>query len=214
MTVTCEFTAPPGSTSHTITELSFKNECLRQQVMELKTKLKSMSDTVDTQNETIAAIQSRIDEIKDHYSSSMSQHSEQVTLKLLHQEKLFDAAVGVYENWSVGFSMLLALAGIVTFVFIKQYKTREVNEVVDQAIQKLNKQVEDEGLLISAVVNSFDSEQVKNKVKSIENEMQDRQEIFVRSILDERIDSNDLAIFRNVVEDENGDENGDDGEQK
>lgn len=198
MNKVCDFTAQSGNGAHKVTQLTFENECLRQAVTELKNELSSLSDKTNSQSESISSLQSKIDEIKENYSTNLAQHTEQVTQQVEHQKELFSAAVGMYENWSIGISLFLAMGGLATLFFIKQYKTREVEEVVDSAVAKLNTKVEDESLLISAVVNAFDNDQVKLKIDTIRSEMFDRQEVILRTMLEDRIDSDESEDFRDT----------------
>lgn len=194
----CDYTAQSGSGDYKVMQLIFENECLKQQVAELKSELSSISDKTNSQSESISAIQAKINEIKENYSTNLAQHTEQVTQQVEHQKELFSAAVGMYENWSIGISLFLAMGGLATLFFIKQYKTREVEEVVDSAVAKLNTKVEDESLLISAVVNAFDNDQVKLKIDTIRSEMFDRQEAILRTMLEDRIGSEESESFRDT----------------
>lgn len=198
MNKVCDFTAQSGNGAHKVTQPTFENECLRHEVTELKNELSSISDKANSQSESISSLQSKIDEIKESYSTNLAQHTEQVTQQIEHQKELFSAAVGMYENWSIGISLFLAMGGLATLFFIKQYKTREVEEVVDNAVAKLNTKVEDESLLISAVVNAFDNDQVKLKIDTIRSEMFDRQEVILRTMLEDRIDSDESEDFRDT----------------
>ena len=123
MNKVCDFTAQSGNGAHKLTQLVYENECLRQEVAELKNELSSTSDKVNSQSESISSLQSKIEEIKESYSTNLVQHSEQVTQQVEHQKELFNTAVGMYENWSIGISLFVAIGGLATLFFIKQYKT-------------------------------------------------------------------------------------------
>jgi cell division septum initiation protein DivIVA len=194
----CDFTAQSGNGDLKVAQLTFENECLRQEVTELKNELSSLTDKTNSQSESISGLKSKIDEIKESYSTNLAQHTEQVTQQVEHQKELFSTAVGMYENWSIGISLFLAMGGLATLFFIKQYKTREVEEVVDSAVAKLNTKVEDESLLISAVVNAFDNDQVILKLDTIRSDMFDRQEVMLRTMLEDRIGSEESESFRDV----------------
>ncbi|MEH6729695.1 MAG: hypothetical protein V7726_03765 [Pseudoalteromonas distincta] len=198
MNKVCDFTAQSGNGAHKLTQLAYENECLRQEVTELKNELSSISDKTNSQSESISSLQSKIDEIKESYSTNLAQHTEQVTQQVEHQKELFDAAVGLYENWSVGFTMLLALGGVTTFFFIGNYKRGQIKEVVDNAVDELHRQTQNEDMLISAVVNAFDHERLEQKIDSIRSEMFDRQEVMLRTMLEDRIGSEESEIFRDV----------------
>lgn len=198
MNKVCDFTAQSGNGDHKLTQLAYENECLRQEVTELKSELSSISDKTNSQSESISSLQSKIDEIKESYSTNLAQHTEQVNHQVEHQKELFSAVVGLYENWSVGFTMLLALGGITTFFFIGNYKRGQIKEVVDNAVEELYRQAQDEDLLISAVVNAFDHERLEQKIDSIRSEMFDRQEVMVRTMLEDRIGSEESESFRDT----------------
>lgn len=194
----CDYTAQSGSGDYKVMQLTFENECLKQQVAELKSELSSISDKTNSQSESISAIQAKINEIKENYSTNLAQHTEQVTQQVEHQKELFDAAVGLYENWSVGFSLLLAFGGITTFCFINVYKRGQIKEVVDNAVDELHRQTQNEDMLISAVVNAFDHERLEQKMDSIRSQMFDRQEVMVRTMLEDRIGSEESESFRDT----------------
>lgn len=194
----CDYTAQSGSGDYKVMQLTFENECLKQQVAELKSELSSISDKTNSQSESISAIQAKINEIKESYSTNLAQHTEQVTQQVEHQKELFSAAVGLYENWSVGFTMLLALGGITTFFFIGNYKRGQIKEVVDNAVDELHRQTQNEDMLISAVVNAFDHERLEQKIDSIRSDMFDRQEVMVRTMLEDRIGSEESESFRDT----------------
>ena len=198
MNKVCDFTVQSGNGAHKVAQLTFENECLRQEITELKNEISSITDKTNSQSESISSLQSKIDEIKESYSTNLAQHTEQVTQQVEHQKELFGAAVGLYENWSVGFTMLLALGGITTFFFIGNYKRGQIKEVVDNAVDELHRQTQNEDMLISAVVNAFDHERLEQKIDSIRSEMFDRQEVMLRTMLEDRIGSEESESFRNT----------------
>ncbi len=198
MNKVCDFTAQSGNGAHKLTQLAYENDCLRQEVTELKNELSSISDKTNSQSESISGLQSKINEIKESYSLNLSEHTANVTEQMQHQKELYSSSVGLYEGLSIFLTIILAISGIITFAFVGYYKKQQVKDVTDSAQNELNIQIKKGDFLISAVVNAFEHDSLQEKMNIIKSDIIKEQEKIVQSMFEDRINNEESENFRNT----------------
>jgi len=142
------------------------------------------------------------------------------------QSLVFERTAGLYEGWTWSIGILLALSAVISFFFLTLYKKREIAEVVDSAVEKAGEKLGDSAVAAQAVVNAFDSEQVKSVlVETIQSEelseyigslnqsqIDNRnieQDLYIRSIVYDMLNENGInasAQYDDVFSDDNEDE--------
>jgi hypothetical protein len=147
--------------------LQTENQCLRDKVQELSNEVREVStDVIDLANK-IANIEGAFNELKENNKSNFSEHTSSHQMFIQQQTDIFEGTTALYEGWTWGVGILIALSAIISFIFIGKYRKREIQQVVDSVHADIKVKIDDDDIIINAVVNSFGNDEVKVQINTI-----------------------------------------------
>ena len=169
--------------------LKFENECLKKELGFIKGELKEVTDSHESQSEKVSSIESILLEFKESHQNTheiqLQNHSDIIE----QQQRIFDETTKMYENFALWLTVVIGLAGVISIIvslyFITKYRKREIQEMVDNAVNNVKEKVENSDFLKSAIVNSFDQPEVKCHIENIKIDLMNEQEHYIRTIIND-----------------------------
>jgi len=102
---------------------------------------------------------------------------------------MYTASLTHYDHWTIGLTVLIALAGLFSIAYITDYKKREADKIIDNAVDCAKEKLDNDRLVQSAVVNAFETDGVKNTLNGIKIDIINEQEPFIRSIIQDTLNN-------------------------
>lgn len=145
--------------------LKEQNNCLQTQIEQLGEKLENQQLIINKLTNDLSSSKTQFNEFTKNQSNSFELFAQTQNQALDHNHKLFENTLSTYEHWTIGLTILIAIAGIFGFFLVKNYKQREVNQVVDEAVKSAKEKLQDADLVKSAVVNALATAESQNLIK-------------------------------------------------
>lgn len=175
-----------------------QNKCLQLQIDELYSTVSKKSSEIDKLTLEISNIKGSSAEFNKGQEAKFELFAETHQTSLNHNHALFEKTLNVFDSWATFLTILIALAGAVTFFLIKTYKQREVQEVIDNAVSEAERKLEDSALLKSAIINALGDEDSKVHISSILSELID--ELGIKDNDDNKACPNEVKAFNDVLD--------------
>ena len=203
-----EVISKPESLHNNSHLLLAENTCLRRELTKLKISQGSLDDKATQHDTDLAVLKHDLDNLND---TKLQVHLEQDSKMLEQQNMVFEATNQLYNHWTIGLTIVLGIAGLISIGFLTSYKKREICHVVDESVKNVKEKLDGDEVLKSLVVNAFDDERVKSVIDGladqIKSDIRNEQEFNIRSMINESLESEDIAQFRSILSGEDNDEN-------
>lgn len=180
------------------TRIIAENSCLRERVSELSVELDNQKDKVESLSNDLAMLKGEINTFLSTQEQRWESHNNKHIEFTEARNQSVNEIMSTYDSFATWMGILIAAAAVFSFLFIGRFKKKEVEEVVQDATEKIKKKVEDSGFLLPAVANSFDSEQVREILDELKVDIISEQEFLIEQMVDERT-GNDFAGFDDVT---------------
>lgn len=136
-----------------------------------------------TQSELIANLEKSYSNRLEDFQALQISHQE-------HVDGMFEIQLETINFWMVIIGAMIALASILGFLFISQYKKREINRLIDDANLKISENIKNQELVKQMVVNVFSTAEVKSKLNEIKSDIWLEVEPLIKSTIEDYISSN------------------------
>lgn len=175
-----------------------ENSCLREKVNELSVELDKQEDKVELLSNDLSNVKGQLESFLASQEARWETHDNQHTEFVEARNQSVSEVISTFDSFATWMSILIGVAAVFSFLFIKGYKKKEIEEVVDEATNQIKSKVEDSEFLLPAVANSFDSDQVKEILEDLKIDILSEQEFLIEQMVNERV-GNDFVGFSEVT---------------